>query len=132
MKKKEAVLKYLPLTEAEKSAFWPIYDNYNEAVRYFEMEYIQILSDILNGRSAMSNEKIEKLSSQLLKNDCLLAQVRKTYYRKFKRVLSAGLASDFMQLDNMMRSMLRLELQKDSPPMVVSQLAIYKTSENYE
>lgn len=125
MKKKEIVLRYMQLTEAEKSAFWPVYDHYSEAIRYLEMEHTQILSDYARDYKHLSIKEIESLSMKLLENDLVLAKVRKHYYRKFKRAVSPTRASEFMQLDNSLRAMIRFEAQKSIPPVEVSQVNIY-------
>lgn len=123
MHKKGLVLKFMSLTEAEKSAFWPIYDSYSNAIQYLEMEYIQILSDYAKDFKGLEAHDIERQSATLLKNEFEMARVRKQYYRKFSRALSPLKATEFMQLDNTLRTMLRLEVQKNPDPVIASHLA---------
>jgi hypothetical protein len=127
MKKKEVVLNHMQLTEAQKAAFWPVYDRYSEAIRYLEMEYIQILRDY--PKDFNDREKVAKLSGRLLQNDLMLAKVRKQYYRKFKKAISPFLASEFMQLDNSLRTMVRFELQRSIPSVEISQINMYSRHE---
>lgn len=110
MKKKALVVEYFQLTEAEKAAFWPIYDSYTSATQYLEVEYIHLLSSYLKNNNSMSGEKLEDLSAQMLRNDVQMARVRRMYFRKFKRALSPMQASTFMQLDNTFRTMMRNEV----------------------
>lgn len=118
MKKKALVVQYFNLTEAEKAAFWPVYDSYYSATQYMEMEYIFLLSRYLKNNN--DGEKMEELQKQMLKNDLQMARVRKTYFKKFKRALSPAQASTFMQLDNTFRIMLRNEVGQGMTPQELS------------
>src|SRR5215212_2739716 len=113
LQKKAVILQYLDLTEAEKSSFWPVYESYYSATQYLEMEYLYLISEL--SRNYNKGERLGELSEQILQNDLFMARVRKQYYKKFKKALSSAQASAFMQLDNTMRILKRLEAQKEIP-----------------
>lgn len=119
MKKKAIILEQMNLTEAEKSAFWPIYESYSNAIQYLEMESLRLLSYTVKKKD-LSDKKAAALCEDLLTNDVLLAKVRRQYFKKFKKALSPGQAGRFMQLDNSFRTMLRLQIQQESPAFVSS------------
>lgn len=110
MKKKKILLDYLNLTEAEKAAFWPLYDDYYKQIRALEEESIKLL--MLCSRSAISEKDLDHYSKRLLLNDLLLAKVRKQYYQKFKNAVSPARAAQFMQFDDSFRMMQRYEAQQ--------------------
>lgn len=118
MKKKALVVQYFDLTEAEKAAFWPVYDSYYSATQYLEMEYIFLLSSYLKKNN--SGEELGELSKQMLKNDVQMARVRKMYFKKFRKALSPAQASTFMQLDETFRTMLRNEVGQGMAPQELS------------
>jgi hypothetical protein len=122
MQKKAMLLEQMHLTEAEKSAFWPVYESYSNAIQYLDMEYIRLLNYT---DEDLSEKKMAALMENMLMNDLLLAKTRKQYYRKFSKALTPALANKFMQLDNGFRTMLRLQVQKDSPALVSSLNHIY-------
>lgn len=124
MKKKAMVLQQMQLTEAEKSAFWPVYESYSNAIGYLEMEYIRLLNYSLK-QEHLSDKKAAAICDNLLLNDLLLAKTRRQYFRKFKKALSPAQAGQFMQLDNDFRTMLRLQVQQESPAFVSSLNTIY-------
>ena len=124
MKKKAVVLEYMQLTEAEKSAFWPVYDSYNNATQYLELETIYLFASYSKNLGNYSGDKLADLSTRILRNDVTLARIRKQYFKKFKNALSAKQASAFMQLDNEFRTMIRIDTQKNSPSMEILQLAL--------
>jgi hypothetical protein len=109
MKRKDFILRNLDLSEAEKSAFWPIYDSYYEAIQYLEMEYVQLLTDYSKALVRADDFPFINLSSKILHNDLLLARFRKQYFKKFQKVLEPSKAAEFMQLDQTFRTMLLLE-----------------------
>ena len=122
MEKKAMILDELDLTEAEKSAFWPVYESYASAIQYIDMEYIRLLT---MRDQDLSDKQSASLTEHMLMNELLLAKARKQYYRKFKKALTPALASKFMQLDNDFRTMLRIQMQKESPALVSSLNKIY-------
>ncbi|MEX2235609.1 MAG: Spy/CpxP family protein refolding chaperone [Cyclobacteriaceae bacterium] len=123
MQKKAMILEQMSLTEAQKSAFWPVYESYSNAVQYLDMEYIRLINFSVDGK--LSEKKSESLAENLLANELLLAKTRKQYFNKFKKALSPAQAGKFMQLDNNFRTMIRLQMQKNSPALTSSVNRIY-------
>ncbi len=119
MKKKAMILDQMDLTEAEKSAFWPIYESYSNAIQFLEIESIRLLGYTVK-KNSLSDKKAATACEDLLANDVLLAKVRRQYFKKFKKALSPAQAGRFMQLDNSFRTMLRLQVQQESPAFVSS------------
>lgn len=115
MQKKAMVISYMNLTDAEKSSFWPLYDNYNSAIQYLEIEYIYLVSNYVKNYRSLSPGEFDNLLTQILNNDFHMARVRRLYFKKFKKALSPEIASNFMHLDDTFRNMLRFELQKSLP-----------------
>jgi hypothetical protein len=113
LKKKAVVLNYMRFTEAEKSSFWPVFDSYNNATRYFELESLMILKKYSDSNGQFSPRELEEMSQQILHNDLQLAKLRKTFYKRFKEAVTSEQATAFFQIDMMFRSMMRLEAQRD-------------------
>lgn len=122
MEKKAMILNELSLTEAQKSAFWPVYESYSSAIQYIDMEYIRLLT---MRDDDLSEKQSSSLTEHMLMNELLLAKARKQYYRKFSKALTPALASKFMQVDNDFRTILRIQMQKESTALVTSLNRIY-------
>jgi hypothetical protein len=125
MQKKAAVLKYMQLTEAQKAAFWPIYESYNNAIQYLEMDQLQLLETYSRSFDELPVKKQDEISVRMLNNELMLAKVRKQYFKKFKKALSGDIASRFMQLDHSFRNLLHSEAEKDMPPMEILESTMY-------
>lgn len=122
MQKKAVILEQMDLTEAEKSAFWPVYESYANAIQYLDMEYIRLLNYTAED---LSEKKAASLTESMLMNELLLAKTRKLYYRKFSKALTPAQAGKFMQIDNNFRTMLRIQMQKESPTLLSSLSRFY-------
>jgi hypothetical protein len=123
MKKKALILEEMDLTEAEKSAFWPVYESYASAIQFLDMDYLRLMS--YASEPGLKEKKLASLCEHLLENDLLLAKTRKQYYPKFRKALSPAQAGKFMQLDDDFRTLLRMEMQRQMPAYVSSQEKIY-------
>jgi hypothetical protein len=110
--KKAAVLNHMDLTEADKSSFWPVFDSYNSATRYLELESIMILKKYSDASGKFSSGELEDMSQRILRNDLQLAKLRKQFYKRFKDAVTPEQATAFFQIDTMFRSMMRLEAQR--------------------
>jgi hypothetical protein len=111
MKKRKMVLDYMDLTEAEKASFWPLYESFSSAIRFMETETLQIISACNDTAYPLEKGDLERYSKKMLQNDLLLDRVRIQYYKKFSKALSPERATRFMQLDDNLRMMLRMDVQ---------------------
>lgn len=111
MKKRKMVLDHMDLSEAEKASFWPLYESYSRAIQFIETENLEIISACNDIAYPIESSDLEKYSRKMLQNDLLLDKVRIQYYKKFSRALSPTRAAQFMQLDDNLRMMLRMEVQ---------------------
>ena len=84
------ILEEMDLTEAEKAAFWPVYQSYANAIQYLDMEYIRLLT--YAEEETLTEKKSAALTESLLMNELLLAKTRKQYFRKFRKALTAAQA----------------------------------------
>jgi Spy/CpxP family protein refolding chaperone len=123
MKKKAMILEQMDLTEAEKSSFWPVYDSYANAIQFLDMEYIRLMNYI--SEDELKEKQLESVCEHMLENDLLLAKTRKQYYQRFKKALSPAQAGKFMQLDSDFRTLLRIEMQRQSPAYVTRQDKVF-------
>ncbi len=111
MQKRKTVLDHMDLTEAEKAAFWPIYESYSRAIQFIESETLYIISVSNDPTYQMDQNEIESYSRKKLQNDLLLDRARFQYYKKFSKALSPARAAQFMQLDDNLRMVLRMDVQ---------------------
>jgi hypothetical protein len=124
IKKRKVILDYMHLTEAEKASFWPLYENYCQTIRYIEMESLQMLNEYHNPAQNLDPIEKRKYSEKILENDLLLAKVRKQFYKKFRRALTPERASEFMELDDTLRMMTRMQVKQNAERLPVTQASL--------
>jgi hypothetical protein len=112
LQKKAVVLNYMNFTEGEKASFWPVFDSYNNATRFIELESLMLLKKFSDANGDFSTQELEEISRRMLHNDVQLAKLRKQFYKRFKDAVSSKQATAFFQIDTMFRSMMRLEAQR--------------------
>jgi hypothetical protein len=115
IEKREIVKQYMALSEAEATAFWPVYDAYQEEYKALGKERLMIISDYADNLATITNEKADELALRLLKNNASVDKLQSKYYAKFKKVIPATRAVQFMQLDTYLQTMIRAEIQNNIP-----------------
>lgn len=128
---RKAMLLHMDLTESEKSSFVPVYDAYSRAVSALEIERVQLIDLYLKHFRQLNEDEILKIYEKMLRKDFEVAKVRILYYRKIRKVLSGAQANEFMALDESLRTLFHLELQKDAPALALSKAAIFSMNARY-
>jgi hypothetical protein len=115
MQKQDIVMQYMNFSDSEQVKFLPIYDAYTDEYKQLGAERIKILGEYANSYTSMTNEKADNLTQRLLKNNAAIDKLQLKYYNKIKKEISAIRASQFMQLELYMQTMIRADIQSNIP-----------------
>ncbi len=110
LKKKALILKQLNLTESQKSSFWPIYESYELATEFVEAEYSFLLWQYARQFKSMNSKEQYEASAQMVEDEFLIARIRRQYFKRFRKAISAEQLTAFMQLDQSERTSFRMRL----------------------
>lgn len=113
--KKAVVAEAMEFTDAEADVFWPLYNEYSEAEYLILTKRMNIVKDFANNYETLSNEKADELWTSSLKFEQELLNLQKKYYKKFKKVLPAGKAARFFQVENKINTLIDAELSLEIP-----------------
>jgi hypothetical protein len=113
--KEELVRQYMDLNPEEADKFWPVYEAYTSDRGKLGTERIAIIEDYARNYTTLTDSKIDKLTQRLFKNELQLDKLQQKYYGKMKKALSPMRASQFMQLEKYLQTMIRYELQNNLP-----------------
>jgi hypothetical protein len=113
--KKAVVAEAMQLTEAESQPFWNLYNEYQTALYAVQNKRIDIIKDYANNFDSLSDEKADELWIGSMKYKNELLKLKKSYYAKFKKVVSPGKAARFMQLENKIETLIDAQLALDIP-----------------
>jgi hypothetical protein len=115
--KKLLVAANMDLTEAEKTAFWPVYDAYQKdlgAINDRLAKTIRSYADAYVART-LSNDQAKKLTDEAIAIDADEAKLRSTYAAKLSSVLPATKAARYLQIENKIRAALRYDMANAIP-----------------
>ena len=115
--KKLVVAENLKLTEAEGTAFWPVYDAYQRDLQQINQRLtaaIKAYADAYN-KGPVTNETAKKLLDEALAIDDAEAKLKSASVPKILAVLPATKAARYVQIENKIRAALRYELAAGIP-----------------
>jgi hypothetical protein len=115
MEKKAIVAEFVQLTDAQKDAFWTLYDEYETKRKDLGKERIDLLVQYAEQYMTMTSDQADEWTKKVMelqnKTDKLIA----TYYDKVKGVSDGVVATQFYQIENYILSMIRMQLLQDVP-----------------
>jgi hypothetical protein len=115
--KKLLVAGNMDLSDAEGKTFWPVYDNYqkeldqlNQRLGKTIMEY----ADAFN-KGPIPDDKAKKLLNDVLSIEEAETKLKRTYVDKVGKVLSPSKTARYIQIENKIRALLKMELAANIP-----------------
>jgi Spy/CpxP family protein refolding chaperone len=115
--KKLVVAENLSLTDAEGTAFWPVYDAYQKDLQAINQRLTAVIlayADAYN-KGAVSNETAKKLLDESLAIDAAEAKLKASSAPKILAALPATKAARYIQIENKIRAVVRYELAAGIP-----------------
>lgn len=115
--KAELVKQYLNLNEVQTAAFQPIYDKYETERKTLGQKKIQIINDYAVNYATLDDAKAAELTEANLKNNLDLEKLLSSTFSKVKKALGGINAAKFVQLEQYLQIIVRVEIQ-DSIPFI--------------
>ena len=113
--RKKLVAANMPLTEAEATKFWPVYDRYiAETIKVNDTRFA-LLKDYAKNYDATSEEQANNFIKRWLTLDQDNTQLRLKYIPEFEKVISHKKTAMFFQLDRRISMMIELQLASQVP-----------------
>ena len=113
--KKVAIADNMELSEAESGPFWELYNEYNAELFKVHTERVNIIKAFAANYESMTDEKADALWNASLDYQTKLLKLNKAYYKKFKKILPAGRAALYFQLENKIAALINAELALEIP-----------------
>ena len=117
--KKLVVAENLKLTDAEGTAFWPVYDAYQKDLQQINQRLGAVIvsyADAYN-KGPVANDVAKKLLDEALAVDDAEAKLKGSYVPKILATLPATKAARYIQIESKIRAAIRYELA-DGIPLV--------------
>jgi hypothetical protein len=115
--KKLVVAQNLQLTDAEGTAFWPVYDAYQKDLQQINQRLGAVVLAYANAynKGPVANDVAKKLLEEALAVDEAEAKVKGSYAPKILATLPATKAARYIQIENKIRAAIRYELAAGIP-----------------
>ena len=102
-------------SDAESSAFWPVYRDYSRDQQSVGDERVQLIKDYAQHYDAMDDAKANNMVQRLLNIDAKFLNLRQQYWPKFEKALGAKRAARFFQVDSRLSLLTNLQLASEIP-----------------
>ena len=119
--RKLLIMREARLTPQEAEAFWPIYDRYADEVADAGNQRIKLITDYAANYENLSDELADQMIKDLLGYQSSMTKIRKSYVRRFKKVLPATKVARFYQLENKLDALIAFNLAAKIPLVPVDE-----------
>jgi Spy/CpxP family protein refolding chaperone len=115
MEKRDIVKKHMDLSDEESKEFWEVYEKYEVSRKTLGEERIKTIADYANNVVEITDEKAEELVLKMLSNQTKLLELESTTYYQMREVISPIKATQFIQLENYLDTVLRMKIMEQLP-----------------
>jgi hypothetical protein len=105
----------MQLSEAEGTAFWPVYKEYAGGQRAIAEKRFAVILDYTKHVETLTDADASSLTQRMLQSEDEVQELRKKYFPKFEAALGAKRAAKFYQIDNRLTMILNVQLASEIP-----------------
>ena len=113
--KKVAIAEVMELSPTESAPFWELYNEYNFEMSKILNQRVALIKDFASSYENMTDEKADEIWTNALSYQQQLLKLKKSYYKKFKKILPAGKAAMYFQAENKIEAMVNASLAMEIP-----------------
>ena len=113
---KNAIIAHtMQFTDAESSAFWPLYRDYARDQQVIGDKRVQLIKDYAKSYDSIDDAKANDLMQRMINIENETSNLRKDYWPKFEKALGAKRAAKFYQVDNRLTLIINVQLASEIP-----------------
>jgi hypothetical protein len=113
--RKLLVAKNMQFNEKESEDFWPLYNEYQEKVWKVNDRIAKLVTGYAKDFEALSNEDAKQMLDQFQDIEEERLKLRKSYVKKFYKVLPAKKVARFYQIENKLDAIINIQLARAIP-----------------
>jgi hypothetical protein len=113
--KKKIIAMNVPLTEAESTKFWPVYDQYAEEMKKHNDDFYQVIKDYAANQKTLTDAQAIDMIKRWSDIQVLQAQTRQKYVPLFEKVIPGKKAALFLQVDRRLYALMDLQVASEVP-----------------
>ena len=105
----------IQFTDDESFAFWPLHSEYNLALNKLLDERLALLGEYAGTYKNMTDEQAVNLAKKVFDWETKRTDLKRTWFKKFAKVVPAKKAAQFFQIENQLNAALDLKLAASLP-----------------
>ena len=105
----------MKLSEAESEAFWPVYNEFEVAMRAVGDRRIKVLTQLAKEFETLTDQQALDLLGQYSDFQQERVKVRKSFVKKFTKALSGKQVTRFYQIDSKIDTMIDFDIARTVP-----------------
>jgi hypothetical protein len=113
----------MQFTDQEGAAFWPIYRQYERDRSTLDDGRVSVIKEYTEKYPNVRDAEAKDMAERMFEFDSRLAALKKTYYKKFNKVLPALTVTKFFQLDRRIDLLVDMQVESSLPPLTNAQFA---------
>lgn len=113
--KKVLIADNMQLTEAEATAFWPVYEEYQNAMKPLVDRAVKMIQDYAANYETMTDEAAGALLKEYMGIQKEQVKIKETYLPKFQKVLPMKKVARYYQIENKVRAVVDYDLADQIP-----------------
>jgi len=113
--KKKLIALNVPLTEAEATKFWPVYDQYIADITKVYDDFYGSVKEYAAVQKTITDAESSALMKRWAAALVQIAQTRQKYIPIFEKVIPAKKAAVFMQVDRRLYALIDLQVVSETP-----------------
>ena len=117
--KKLLVASNMDLTDAESKNFWPLYEAYQKDLQQINERLGKTIASYAEaynqGKGSISNDTAKKLLDEAISAEEQEVKLKRTYADKIGKVLPAAKTARYIQIENKIRAVIKVQLAQQIP-----------------
>jgi len=107
----------MQFTDAESTAFWPVYRDYARDQQVIGDDRVQLIKDYAQNYDSLNDDNAKDMMQRMINIEDRTLNLREDYWPKFMKTLGAKRAAKFYQVDNRITLIINIQLS-DSIPLI--------------
>jgi len=105
----------IDFTRDEAVDFWPLYREYELDLSKWYDNRLAMIRNYLDQQNSLTDDQARKLADQAFSSEQKRTDLKRTYYKKFSKVVGPKKAARFFQIENQLNAMIDLRLAAALP-----------------
>jgi hypothetical protein len=119
------------LTADQAKVFWPLYEEYENAMDHIEDRHIREIKAYVKAYRNLTNEDATKKLDEVMSIAQARLDVQKEYVPKFRAAMSSIMVTRFFQIDSKLRAMVQCDVAKMVPLAQPAQAGPTESSQTF-